>query len=136
MYSVWGGCSILLGWSCMPTYEYECTNCGHTFEIIQSFSDKPRSRCSECRGKLRKLFHPAGIIFRGSGWYATDSRASTEKDRFKSDGKKSEPETGEPAVSGPQDSPDSKPESTSTKSEAVPEKSKEDASSVKSSGDA
>ena len=74
----------------MPTYEYECTKCGHTFELFQSFSDKPRSRCSLCRGRLRKVIHPAGIIFKGDGWYATDSRSSDEKSKFKGEGKTSD----------------------------------------------
>ncbi len=79
----------------MPTYEYECTKCDHTFELVQSFSDKPRSRCPVCRGRVRKVIHPAGIIFKGDGWYATDSRSSDEKSRFKDDGKPSEkPDAG------------------------------------------
>lgn len=79
----------------MPTYEYECTKCGHTFELVQSFSDKPRSRCPLCRGRVRKVIHAAGIIFKGDGWYATDSRSSDEKTKFKKDGKSTEkPEAG------------------------------------------
>ena len=79
----------------MPTYEYECTKCGHTFELVQSFSDKPRSRCPVCRGRLRKVIHAAGIIFKGDGWYATDSRSSDEQTKFKNEGKSTEkPEAG------------------------------------------
>lgn len=71
----------------MPTYEYECTACGHNFELVQKFSDDPVTQCPECAGRVRKIFHPAGIIFKGEGWYATDSRPSAEKNKFKEDGK-------------------------------------------------
>ncbi len=57
----------------MPTYEYECTKCAHTFEKFQSMKDKPVQRCPECRHKVRKLLGTgAGIIFKGSGFYETD----------------------------------------------------------------
>ena len=59
----------------MPTYEYECTVCGQHIEVFQRFSEDPLSTCGVCGGKLRKVFHPAGIVFKGSGFYATDSRA-------------------------------------------------------------
>ncbi len=71
----------------MPTYEYECTECGHNFELVQKFSDQPVTQCQECRGRVRKVIHPAGIIFKGKGWYATDSRSSAEKNKYKDDGK-------------------------------------------------
>ena len=71
----------------MPTYEYECTECAHRLEVMQRFSDKPLTQCPECRGRLRKVFHAAGIIFKGEGWYATDSRSSAERSKFKEDGK-------------------------------------------------
>ena len=89
----------------MPTYEYECTRCDHTFEVFQSFDEKPRSRCPVCRGKLRKVIHPVGIIFKGSGWYATDSRSESEKAKFSDDGKEKTKKTektektGEPVAS-------------------------------------
>ena len=86
----------------MPTYEYECTRCDHAFEVIQSFDEKPRSRCPVCRAKLRKVIHPVGIIFKGSGWYATDSRTDSEKAKFSDDGKektKKTEKTGEPVAS-------------------------------------
>ncbi len=61
----------------MPVYEYECEQCGTHFERIQSVRDEPIHRCPECSGTVHKVFHPAGIIFKGSGWYITDSRKST-----------------------------------------------------------
>ena len=56
----------------MPMYEYECTKCGHRFELIQLFSDKPKTKCPECRGTLRKLLSASAIRFKGTGWYVTD----------------------------------------------------------------
>ncbi len=57
----------------MPTYEYECTNCGHKFEKIQGINDEPLKTCIKCNEKsLKKLFHTSGIIFKGSGFYTTD----------------------------------------------------------------
>ncbi|MDC5698193.1 FmdB family transcriptional regulator [Intrasporangium calvum] len=61
----------------MPTYTYACTECGHAFDIRQSFTDDPLTDCPECaEGRLRKVIHPVGIAFKGSGFYKTDSRAS------------------------------------------------------------
>lgn len=61
----------------MPTYQYACTACGHRFEAVQSFSDSSLTDCPECAGRLRKVFSSVGIVFKGSGFYRTDSR---EKD--------------------------------------------------------
>ncbi len=58
----------------MPTYQYACTECGHAFEQVQSFSDDALSVCPECQGKLRKLFNAVGVVFKGSGFYRNDSR--------------------------------------------------------------
>jgi putative FmdB family regulatory protein len=59
----------------MPTYEYACLQCGRYTEAYQSFTDEPLSTCPHCGGTLRKVFHPAGILFKGSGFYKTDSRS-------------------------------------------------------------
>jgi putative FmdB family regulatory protein len=68
----------------VPTYEYACTDCGDRSEVVQRFSDDPLTVCTECGGKLRKVFSPVGIVFKGSGFYRTDSRngsgASAAKD--------------------------------------------------------
>ena len=61
----------------MPTYQYQCTECGHAFEQFQSFSDDALTTCPECTGKLRKLFNSVGVVFKGSGFYQTDSRSSS-----------------------------------------------------------
>ena len=58
----------------MPTYEYACTECGERLEVVQKFSDGPLTTCEACGGKLRKVFSPVGIVFKGSGFYRTDSR--------------------------------------------------------------
>ncbi|MBF6166627.1 FmdB family transcriptional regulator [Streptomyces gardneri] len=71
----------------MPTYSYACTQCDNRFDIVQSFTDEALSVCSECSGKLRKLFNSVGIVFKGSGFYRTDSRggSSTATEPAKSD---------------------------------------------------
>ncbi|MET0837511.1 MAG: FmdB family zinc ribbon protein [Marmoricola sp.] len=61
----------------MPTYQYACTDCGHDFEIVQSFSDDSLTVCPECEGRLRKVFNAVGVVFKGSGFYRTDSREKT-----------------------------------------------------------
>src|SRR5215210_8014110 len=61
----------------MPTYTYTCTACNDVLEKRQSFSDPPLTTCEQCGGTLRKVIHPVGIVFKGSGWYITDSRSST-----------------------------------------------------------
>ncbi len=58
----------------MPTYEYACSTCGHRFDVRQSFSDDPINDCPQCGASVRRVLYPAGVIFKGSGWYATDSR--------------------------------------------------------------
>lgn len=63
----------------MPIYEYACTACGERTEAKQSFDDPPLETCPACGGKLRKLYSPVGIVFKGSGFYATDSKGSTNK---------------------------------------------------------
>ena len=60
----------------MPTYQYACTECGHAFDQFQSFSDDALTVCPECDGRLRKVFNAVGVVFKGSGFYRTDSRSS------------------------------------------------------------
>jgi putative FmdB family regulatory protein len=61
----------------MPTYAYRCESCGVEFERYQKFADKPLSRCPECRGRVRRVPQAAGVVFKGSGWYVTDSKSSS-----------------------------------------------------------
>jgi len=67
----------------MPTYEYACLSCGRHVDVFQQFSADPLTECGVCGGPLRKVFHPAGILFKGSGFYATDSRRPSGGDRDK-----------------------------------------------------
>src|SRR3970040_289607 len=92
----------------MPIYTYECRNCGVRFEREQSMADKPLTKCPECKRKqLRKVFVPAGIIFKGSGWYATDHRSPSGQ-------------SGTKTKSGTKEGKESKTESaTETKSESL-----------------
>lgn len=61
----------------MPTYQYRCTACDHAFDQVQSFSDDALTVCPECRGRLRKVFNSVGVVFKGSGFYKTDSRSTS-----------------------------------------------------------
>lgn len=61
----------------MPTYAYACTECDHRFDIVQSFSDDSLTVCPECDGKLRKVFNAVGVVFKGGGFYRTDSRSGS-----------------------------------------------------------
>ena len=71
----------------MPTYEYACTSCGKHLEVVQSMKDAPLTECAECGGPLRKVFSPIGIVFKGSGFYKTDSRSSNGSKSAASPGK-------------------------------------------------
>ncbi|MBF6474971.1 FmdB family zinc ribbon protein [Nocardia abscessus] len=86
----------------MPTYSYACTQCDNRFDIVQSFSDEALSVCSECSGKLRKLFNSVGIVFKGSGFYRTDSRggSSTASEPAKSDSSNSSSSSDSGSSSG------------------------------------
>ena len=63
----------------MPTYSYECTECGNRFDIVQAFTDDSLTTCEQCAGRLRKLYNSVGVVFKGSGFYRTDSRESAKK---------------------------------------------------------
>jgi putative FmdB family regulatory protein len=79
----------------MPIYEYACTACGERIEAKQSFDDLPLQECPVCGGKLRKLYSPVGIVFKGTGFYATDGKRTPSK---KAD-KKGESKKGEASSS-------------------------------------
>ena len=65
----------------MPTYSYACTECDNRFDIVQGFSDDALTTCEKCSGRLRKLFNSVGIVFKGSGFYRTDSREDGKKSK-------------------------------------------------------
>ena len=103
----------------MPTYQYACTDCGHAFEQFQSFSDDALTVCPECSGKLRKLFNAVGVVFKGSGFYRTDSRGKNgagEKSGEKSSEKST---TSASNSSSSSDSSSSSSSSSSTSSTAA-----------------
>ncbi|AQA26079.1 regulatory, FmdB family domain protein [Rhodococcus sp. MTM3W5.2] len=85
----------------MPTYSYACTECSNRFDIVQSFTDDTLTVCSECSGKLRKLFNSVGIVFKGSGFYRTDSRGGggTASEPAKSDSSASSTPASSPSTS-------------------------------------
>ena len=104
----------------MPTYQYTCTDCGEPVEAVQKFTDDPLTVCAACGGRLRKVFSPVGIVFKGSGFYRTDSRngsvSAPGMDRDKSDKKDKQPsessaKSSEPA-SGSNGSADKKSKET------------------------
>ncbi len=112
----------------MPTYQYACTACGHQLEAVQTFADDPLTECPACEGRLRKLFSGIGVVFKGSGFYRTDSRAaasssapsssssaSSSSDGAKSEGAKSESTKSE----GAKKPAESKPAAASTSSSST-----------------
>jgi putative FmdB family regulatory protein len=114
----------------MPTYEYTCRDCGHTFEIVQSMNDEPLAICPECGGELRKVFAAPAIAFKGSGFYATDhgrkSKKSAEAKPSEKTGEKAGQKAGEKAGEKPGDRKDTK---------DAPKPAEAKASSSSSSGD-
>lgn len=90
----------------MPTYVYRCDSCEHQFEIFQKMSDDPLDTCPNCSAKIRRVIHPVGIVFKGSGWYINDSKSSNST---------SSSSTEAPAASA--ESSDSKPAATKTDTE-------------------
>ena len=94
----------------LPTYQYACTECGHAFEQFQSFTDDALTVCPECEGRLRKVFNAVGVVFKGSGFYRTDSRT---------DAKSSTTTSSSPSDS----SPGEKKSETKTETKSTPTKS-------------
>ncbi len=88
----------------MPTYQYACTACDERLEVVQKFTDDPLSECDVCGGRLRKLFSPVGIVFKGSGFYRTDSRngsgANGHKDKAPNGAAKDSAPAGEKSADG------------------------------------
>jgi putative FmdB family regulatory protein len=112
----------------VPTYQYTCTECGEPLEAVQKFSDEPLTVCPACGGRLRKVFSPVGIVFKGSGFYRTDSRKSATaaapatKDKDKSPAESSSSTSGSGSSNGTADKPAAKkaePAKSSSASEKV-----------------
>lgn len=106
----------------MPTYEYACTACGERTEAKQSFDDPPLEDCPVCGGKLRKLYSPVGIVFKGSGFYSNDRREKAPKSE--SGSKTSEPKPSDPksGAKGGSESGSKPGPKSETKSSKKPEK--------------
>ncbi len=85
----------------MPTYQYACTECGHRLEAVQSFSDAALTECPACAGRLRKVFNSVGIVFKGSGFYRTDSRSKDGAADGAKDGAGKEAGGKDPGGNGP-----------------------------------
>ncbi|MGH2718363.1 MAG: FmdB family zinc ribbon protein [Actinomycetota bacterium] len=101
----------------MPTYEYECINCKRRTEAFQSFSDAPLQTCEHCGGQLRRVFHPAMVQFKGSGFYSTDNRRA---------GGSAKPKTSEKAEgAGTTKSSEKSTDSSSSSSSSSPVKTAE-----------
>lgn len=105
----------------MPTYEYACTACGHELEAVQSFSDAALTVCPQCQGALRKVFSAVGVVFKGSGFYKTDSRSkstsattSAETQPDKKADSKPEKKTDTKSETKTESKPESKPAASST----------------------
>jgi putative FmdB family regulatory protein len=120
----------------VPTYQYACTDCGERVEAVQKFSDDPLTVCSTCGGKLRKVFSPVGIVFKGSGFYRTDSRAdrkSSEPAVAKSNGSPSDSKKSDDASSSSSSTSSSSSSSSSGDKASGGEKKSGDAVSSSSS---
>ena len=101
----------------MPTYQYSCTECGHFFEQFQSFSEESLTVCPQCEGRLRKVFNAVGVVFKGSGFYRTDSRGKPKTDAASEAGSgAAKTDAGSKADSGTKS--DAKPDTAGAKSDA------------------
>ncbi|HEX2295817.1 MAG TPA: FmdB family zinc ribbon protein [Actinomycetota bacterium] len=100
----------------MPIYEYACTSCGERTEAKQGFDDPPLEDCPHCGGKLRKLFSPVGVVFKGSGFYSTDAKSKSKP----KPADKADPAKGDTAgkSEAKTDAPAPKKESTATEKSA------------------
>ncbi len=109
----------------MPTYEYACRKCGDHLEVVQSFKDDALTTCPTCAGELRKVFGTVGIVFKGSGFYKTDSRSSTKSTSDTRSDKGEKSDKGE-TKSEPAKTESTKSESASTSSESKSDTKKTD----------
>lgn len=88
----------------MPTYAYACTECDHRFDVVQSFQDDALTECPACSGRLRKVFTSVGVVFKGSGFYKTDSRASASPGTKAADAKGADAKAAESSGSSSSES--------------------------------
>ncbi len=106
----------------MPTYQYRCQDCQSPLEVVQKFTDDPLTECPSCQGSLRKVFSAVGVVFKGSGFYATDSRATKKKpgSSAKSDKADSKPSGGESKASSSTSGGEKKPAASGSSSTGAP----------------
>ncbi|OBK23089.1 FmdB family transcriptional regulator [Mycobacterium asiaticum] len=78
----------------MPTYSYACTECDNRFDKVQAFTEDALTTCEKCSGRLRKLFNSVGVVFKGSGFYRTDSREAGKKEKSSTNGSTSSSDSG------------------------------------------
>ena len=115
----------------MPTYQYTCTDCGEPVEAVQKFTDDPLTICAACGGRLRKVFSPVGIVFKGSGFYRTDSRNGSVSASDKKDKQPSESSAASSATaSGSNGSPEMGRDKTAKKPETAAASSKSSSEKV------
>jgi putative FmdB family regulatory protein len=88
----------------VPTYSYACTECGHTFDAVQAFSEDALTTCPQCSGRLRKLFNSVGVVFKGSGFYRNDSREAAKSSSANDSGSSAVQSGGDKTGSGKSDS--------------------------------
>jgi putative FmdB family regulatory protein len=122
----------------VPTYQYACTDCGEQLEAQQRFTDEPLTRCPACGGRLRKVFNAVGVVFKGSGFYRTDSRAAKsdgagEKKPDATAAKSSESSAGDSASKGSTNGADAKPAARSGDGRATGSKPAKSGASEQSS---
>ncbi|OIN80003.1 FmdB family transcriptional regulator [Mycobacterium malmoense] len=104
----------------MPTYSYACTQCANRFDVVQAFTDDALTTCEKCSGRLRKLFNSVGIVFKGSGFYRTDSRESAKASNGSTNGSStSESGTGSGSSESKTPSPAEKSTSSATPAAAA-----------------
>jgi putative FmdB family regulatory protein len=122
----------------VPTYQYACTECGEQLEKVQKFSDDPLTVCPNCSGRLRKVFSPVGIVFKGSGFYRTDSRSGpVAGGKDSKDGGKEKADSGSKSDSSSGDKSDkssAKSGSSSSSSSSKDSSTSSSSSAGKSSG--
>ena len=99
----------------MPTYSYACTECGHTLDAVQAFTEDALTTCPQCTGRLRKLFNSVGVVFKGSGFYRNDSREAAKSSSANDSGSPAVASGGDKTGSGKSDST----KSDSTKSDST-----------------
>ena len=113
----------------MPTYQYVCTECGGQLEAVQKFTDDPLTVHEDCGGRLRKVFSPVGIVFKGSGFYKTDSRGSGSSSSSSNSNGSASPSSDSPKSGSEKSGGDSSSSSSSSSASAASSSSSSSGSS-------